>query len=198
MADKKANKKELKALEELIKGVNMGISAYYVAAEEVADSKLRKQYASFRNTHERQLRRLQVLYEERGGDVAKLDQHSPLEAIPIFKQKATGSLPSYKSAEDSLRGEGMGIKNITDHIGDVDDDAADVLAKHLQENQEIVQWLHNYQRNVAEEHGGGLPAPLLLIVGLLAAFLVFLLRDQDEDDDDDILREEYLAPVSQG
>ncbi len=195
MADKKANKKELKALEELIKGVNMGITAYDVAAEEVADGKLRKQYASFRQTHERQLRHLQTLYEDRGGDLDKMNQHSPLEAIPVFKQKATGPLPSYKSADDTLRGEGMGIKAITDHIGAVDDSAADVLAKHLQEDQDIVQWLHNYSKGAEESHGGGLPAPLLLIIGLIAAFVVFLLRDQDEDDDDDILREEYLAPV---
>lgn len=192
-----ADKKELKALEKLIKGVHMGVTAYDAAAENVGDDKLRKQYANFRNAHERQLRQLQDLYRAAGGDVSKLEQRSFLEFVPIFKQKATGPLPSYESLEDTIRGEGMGIKNQTDQLGDLSDRAADVVAQHVKENEGMVQWLHNYQRGVAKKAGGGgLPLPLLLLVGLLAALLVFLLRDQDEDDDDDILREEYLAPVS--
>lgn len=198
MADKKADKKELKALERLIKGVNMGITAYDAAAESVADEQLHKQYATFRNTHERQLRQLQALYVDRGGDLTKLDQRSPLEFLPFFKEKATGPLPGYEAAEDTVKGEGMGLKNITDHIADLGNEAADVAAQHMRENEGIVQWLHNYIRHAEKkQQGGGLPIPLLLVIGLVASFVVFLLRDQDEDDDDDILREEYLEPVKQ-
>jgi hypothetical protein len=199
MADKKADKKELKALERLIKGVHMGVTAYDAAAEGVADKQLRKQYATFRSTHERQLHQLQGLYADRGGDLTRLNQRSPLEFLPFFKEKATGPLPTYESVDETVRGEGMGIKNITDHIGDLGDEAANVAAQHMRENEGIVQWLHHYVRaGEKKQSGGGLPLPLLLVIGLVASFVVFLLRDQDEDDDDDILREEYLQPVSQG
>src|SRR5215213_6160336 len=63
-----ANKRTIKALEELVKTEHMAIGALDAAQEDVDDNKLRKQYRKWRDSHAKQAEALNDRLEDLGGD----------------------------------------------------------------------------------------------------------------------------------
>lgn len=197
MADK-ADKKTLKALEELIRGNNIGIEAYDNSAETVADQKLRKQYAALRKQLAAKRDELLNLYEDYGGNARDLDKHSPIEAVAGLTSRLRGQKSDYATIDGALRGEAMSIKSYIERLPEVNDDVADVIAKHVRASESNVDLLRNYGKGKGKQQGGGGGgiSPLLIVGLLVGALLFYLLRDEEEDEDDDILREDYLTPVN--
>ena len=201
-----ANKRTIKALEELVKTEHMAIGALDAAQEEVEDGKLRKQYRKWRDSHAKQAEALNDRLEDLGGDRIEYE---------VGSGKGQGGLwGKISSMRDDTSVEGMrvgaerGLKRYIDHIDDIDDPKAlNIIRKNLESKQDEMRWYDEQAskeraetfdtklevskekyRDVELTNGkkkGGLPFPLLVILGALGAAAYFLLRKEDDDDYDD-------------
>ncbi|HUP28111.1 MAG TPA: ferritin-like domain-containing protein [Chloroflexia bacterium] len=201
-----ANKRTIKALEELIKTEHMAIGALDAAQEEVDDNKLRKQYRKWRDSHAKQAEALNDRLEDLGGERIEYEVGSGKGQSTIW-----GKLTSMRddtSVEGMRIGAERGLKRYIDHIEEVDDPKAlGIIRKNLEAKQDEMRWYdeqaskereRNFDtkievsreknRDVEMTNGkkkGGLPFPLLVILGAVGAAAYFLLRKGDEDDYDD-------------
>ncbi len=200
------NKRTIKALEELVKTEHMAIGALDAAQEEVEDGKLRKQYRKWRDSHAKQAEALNDRLEDLGGE--------PIE-YEVGSGKGQGGLwGKLTSMRDDTSVDGMrigaerGLKRYIDHIDDIDDPKAlNIIRKNLEAKQDEMRWYDEQAskersetfdtkleaskekyRSVEMTNGkkkGGLPFPLLVVLGAFGAAAYFLLRKEDDDEYDD-------------
>lgn len=200
------NKRTVKALEELIKTEHMAIGALDAAQEEVEDGKLRKQYRKWRDSHAKQAEALNDRLEDLGGDRIEYEVGSGKGHAGLW-----GKLTSIRddtSVEGMRIGAERGLKRYIDHIDEIDDPKAlNIIRKNLEAKQDEMRW---YDDQASKERAetfdtkleaskekyqslemtngkkkGGLPFPLLVILGALGAAAYFLLRKEDDDEYDD-------------
>lgn len=200
-----ADKRTIKALEELIKTEHMAIGALDAAQEEVEDSKLRKQYRKWRDSHAKQAEALNNRLEDLGGDRIDYEVGSGKGHAGLW-----GKLTSIRddTSVDGMRiGAERGLKRYIDNIDDIEDPKAlNIIRKNLEAKQDEMRW---YDEQASRERTeafdnkleaskekyrgemsngkkkGGLPFPLLVILGGLGAAAFFLLRKEDDDEYDD-------------
>ncbi|HKP51949.1 MAG TPA: ferritin-like domain-containing protein [Chloroflexia bacterium] len=201
-----SNKRTLKALEELVKTEHMAIGALDAAMEEAEDGKLRKQYRKWRDSHAKQADALNDRIEDLGGE--------PLEYEAGTGKGQGGLWGKITSMRDDTSIEGMrvgaerGIKRYIDHIDDIEDPKAlNVVRRNLESKQDEMRWYDEQAskerektvetkvevsrgkvEDMVEAEGGkkgGLPFPLLLLIGALAAAAYFLLKRGDDSEFDD-------------
>ena len=200
------NKRTMKALEELVKTEYMAVGALDAAIEEVDDNKLRKQYRKFRDQHMKQAEALNDRLEELGGERLDYEVGSGKGQATLWG-KLTG-LRDDTSVEGMRVGAERGIKRYMDHIDEVDDaKALKIIRKNLEAKQDEMDWYDDQaSRERAEtldtklqvsrerardtasmngKKGGGLPFPLLIVLGAIGAAAFFLLRRSDEEDYDE-------------
>lgn len=200
------NKRTLKALDELIKTEHMAIGALEAAQEEVEDGKLRKQYRKWRDSHAKQAEALNDRLEDLGGERIEYEVGSGKGQAGLW-----GKLTSMRddtSVEGMRIGAERGLKRYIDHIDEIDDPKAlNIIRKNLEAKQDEMRWYDDQAgkeraetfdtkleaskekyRSVEMTNGkkkGGLPFPLLVILGALGAAAYFLLRKEDDDEYDD-------------
>ena len=200
------NKTTLKALEELIKTEHMAIGALDAAQEEVEDGKLRKQYRKWRDSHAKQAEALNDRLEDLGGERIEYEVGSGKGHASLW-----GKLTSIRddTSVDGMRiGAERGLKRYIDHIDDIDDPKAlNIIRKNLEAKQDEMRWYDEQAskersetfdtkleaskekyRSIEMTNGkkkGGLPFPLLVVLGALGAAAYFLLSKEDDDEYDD-------------
>ena len=202
-----ANKRTIKALEELVKTEHMAIGALDAAQEEVEDGKLRKQYRKWRDSHAKQAEALNDRLEDLGGDRIEYEVGSGKGQGGLWG-KISSMRDDNTSVEGMRVGAERGLKRYIDHIDDIDDPKAlNIIRKNLESKQDEMRWYDEQAskeraetfdtklevskekyRDVELTNGkkkGGLPFPLLVILGALGAAAYFLLRKEDDDDYDD-------------
>lgn len=202
-----SNKRTVKALEELVKTEYMAIGALDAAIDEADDNKLRKQYRKFRDQHAKQAEALNDRIEDLGGEPVEYETGSGKGQATLWG-KISG-MRDDTSVEGMRIGAERGIKRYIDNLDDVDDaKALNVIRKNLEAKQDEIRWYDDQsgkesvkkldtrlvedskQRLKEVEHAnngkkGGLPFPLLLLVGGIGAAAFFLLRRSDDSDFDD-------------
>jgi len=203
-----SNKRTLKALEELVKTEHMAMGALDAAMEEAEDGKLRKQYRKWRDSHAKQADALNDRLEDLGGEPVEYEAGSGKGQGGLW-----GKITSMRddTGIEAMRvGAERGIKRYIDNIDDVEDPKAlNVIRKNLEAKQDEMRW---YDKQASEEREktvdtkvavsrekleddggsdgdgkkkGGLPFPLLLLVGALGAAAYFLLKRGDDSEFDD-------------
>ncbi len=213
------NKRTLKALEELVKTEHMAIAALDAAAEEAEDNKLRKQYRKFRDQHAKQAESLNDRLEDLGGERIEYEVGSGKGQATLWGR--ISGMRDDTSIEGMRVGAERGIKRYIDHIDDVEDaKALSIIRKNLESKQDEMKW---YDEQSAKERSktfdtkiesskgkakdiedtdgkkkGGLPLPLLLVLGLLAAVAYFLLRRNDDSEYDDYGEDAFSYEGDQG
>ena len=219
-----SNKRTLKALEELVKTEHMAIGALDAAMEEAEDSKLRKQYRKWRDSHMKQADALNSRLEDLGGE--------PIEYEAGSGKTQGGLWGKISSMRDDTSVEGMrvgaerGIKRYIDHIDDIEDEKAlGIVRRNLEAKQDEMRWYDDQASKEREKtldtkvsvsrakmedldeeegdkkkKGGGLPLPLLLLVGAAGAAAYFFLKRGDDSDFDDYGEDafEYDADTGAG
>jgi Domain of unknown function (DUF2383) len=213
-----ADKRTLKALEELIKTEYMAVGALDAATEEVDDPKVRKQYRKFRDAHMRQAEALNDRLEDLGG------QPIPYE-VGTGKGQASlwGKITSLRddfSISGMRVGAERGIKRYIDHIDEIDDPKTlNTIRKNLEAKQDEIRWYDDQVSKQRDERlevqlvssqerakalaaekqgGGGLPVALLLLIGVIAAAAFFLLRRSDESEFDDFGEDAFQYETDAG
>lgn len=203
-----SNKKSIKALEELVKTEYMAIAALDAAQEETDDSKLRRQYKKFRDQHVKQAEALNDRLEDLGGEPIDYEVGSGKGQATLWG-KITGSRDE-TSIQGMRVGAERGIKRYIDHIDDIEDGKAlNIIRKNLEAKQDEMRW-YDEQTSKARENGlerkmesskgkseledkldysskkkGGLPFPLILLVGAAAGAAYFLMKRNDDSEFDD-------------
>ncbi len=203
-----SNKRTLKALEELVKTEHMAIGALDSAIEETEDSKIRKQYRKWRDSHTKQADSLNSRLEDLGGEPIDYEAGSGKTQGGIWGK--ISSIRDDTSVAGMRVGAERGIKRYIDHIDDIEDPKAlSIVRRNLESKQDEMRW---YDDQASKERGktldtkvaassekldesdtdgdgkkkgGGLPFPLLLLVGGLGAAAYFLLKRGDDSDFDD-------------
>jgi bacterioferritin (cytochrome b1) len=202
-----SNKRTLKALEELVKTEHMAIAALDAASEEVEDNKLRRQYRKWRDSHVKQADALNERLEELGGEPIAYEVGSGKGQATLWG-RITGQT-NETSIAGMRTGAERGIKRYIDHIDEIEDPKAlNIIRKNLESKQDEIRWYDDQAQKEREQEldtrldttatkvkeldvssngkkGGGLPFPLLLLVGALGAAAFFLLRRGDDSDFDD-------------
>jgi hypothetical protein len=203
-----SNKRTIKALEDLVKTEYMAVAALDSALEEADDSRVRKNYKKWRDSHMKQADALNQRLEDLGGD--------PIEYADAASGKVQGGLWGRITGmrdDGSIAGMRMGaergIKRYIDNLDDIEDaKALNIIRRNLEAKQDEINW---YDEQIskertetvsnklvastekaeviaASENGhkkGGLPFPLLVAAGALGAVAYFLLRRSDDDDYDE-------------
>jgi len=203
-----SNKKTLKALEELVKTEYMAVAALDAALEETDDSKLRKTYRKWRDSHMKQAEALNDRLNDLGGETLDYEPGTGKTQATIWG-RITGTRDDTSIAGMRIGAE-RGIKRYIDHLDEIDDPKAlGVIRKNLESKQDEIEW---YDEQVSKEReemldtklessrekakdreavekdgkkGGGLPFPLIVALGALGAAAYFLLRKGEEADYDD-------------
>jgi hypothetical protein len=201
-----ANKRTIKALEELVKTEHMAIGALDAAQEEVEDNKLRKQYRKWRDSHAKQAEALNNRLEDLGGERIEYEVGSGKGHAGLWGK--ISSMRDDTSVEGMRIGAERGLKRYIDHIDDIDDPKAlNIIRKNLEAKQDEMRWYDDQaskertetfdqkveaarekNRSIEMTNGkkkGGLPFPLLVILGAVGAAAFFLLRKEDDDEYDD-------------
>jgi bacterioferritin (cytochrome b1) len=204
-----SNKRTIKALEELVKTEYMAVAALDSALEEADDSKLRKNFKKWRDSHMRQADALNGRLEELGGDPVEYEEGGSGKGQGGLWGRLTGGSQDTSIAGMRLGAE-RGIKRYIDNLDEIEDaKALNVIRKNLEAKQDEINW-YDEQLNKARtdtvetklavstekvEHieeasqnghkKGGMPFPLLVAAGALGAVAYFLLRRSDDDEYDE-------------
>lgn len=203
-----SNKRTLKALEELVKTEHMAMGALDAAMEEAEDGKLRKQYRKWRDSHSKQADALNDRLEDLGGEAIEYEAGSGKTQGGLWGK--ISSMRDDTSVEGMRVGAERGIKRYIDHIDDIEDPKAlSIIRKNLEAKQDEMRWYDDQAGKerektldtkvtasrekieesdtveVGKKKGGGLPFPLLLLVGGLGAAAYFLLKRGDDSEFDD-------------
>jgi hypothetical protein len=204
-----SNKRTLKALEELVKTEHMAIGALDAALEEAEDGKLRKQYRKWRDSHAKQADALNDRLEDLGGEPIDYEAGSGKTQGGLWGK--ISSIRDDTSVEGMRVGAERGIKRYIDNIDDVEDPKAlTIIRRNLEAKQDEMKWYDEQAQKEREKtvdtkvtasrervedsdgadgdgkkKGGGLPFPLLLLVGGLGAAAYFLLKRGDDSEFDD-------------
>ena len=202
------NKRTIKALEELVKTEHMAVAALDAALDETEDNKLRRQYKKWRDSHLKQGNALNDRLEELGGDPLPYEVGTGVGQATLWG-KLTGMQQDLSIAGMRMGAE-RGIKRYIDHLEDVNDPKAlGIIRKNLEAKQDEIEWYDEQatkershiletkmdvskeklqelsaQSNGAKK-GGGLPFPLLIVLGAVGAAAFFLLRRGEDSDYDD-------------
>jgi hypothetical protein len=203
-----SNKRTIKALEELVKTEYMAVAALDAALEETEDNKLRKNYRKWRDAHVKQAEALNDRLEDLGGEPLDYEMGTGKGQATLWG-KLTG-MRDESSIAGMRVGAERGIKRYIDHLDEIDDPKAlSIIRKNLEAKQDEIEW---YDDQVGKEReqmldtklevskdkakdlaaemkngkkGGGLPFPLLVVLGAVGAAAYFLLRRNEESDYDD-------------
>lgn len=202
-----SNKRTLKALEELVKTEYMAIAALDSALEETQDSKLRKQYRKWRDSHMKQANALNDRLEDLDGEPIPYEPGTGKVQATLWG-KLTGMRDDSSIAGMRIGAE-RGIKRYIDHLDEIDDPKTlSIIRKNLEAKQDEIEWYDSQSSKERSEKldtklessqtkaedvvaadkakkKGGLPFPLLVAVGALGAAAYFLLRRGEESDYDD-------------
>lgn len=197
------NKSTIKALEDLVKTEYMAIGALDAAIDEVDDKKVRKQYSKFRDSHEKQAEALNERIEDLGGDPVPYEVGTGKGQAGLWG-KITGMHDDTSIAGMRIGAE-RGIKRYIDNIDNIDDPKAlNIVRKNLEAKQNEMQWYDEQSTRQSIDKAeqklestkdkvemqadgkkkGGLPFPLLILVGAAGAAAYFLLRRNNDDFDD--------------
>jgi hypothetical protein len=203
-----SNKRTLKALEELVKTEHMAMGALDAAMEEAEDGKLRKQYRKWRDSHAKQADALNDRLEDLGGEPIEYEAGSGKGQGGLWGK--ISSMRDDTSVEGMRVGAERGIKRYIDNLDDIEDPKAlNIVRKNLEAKQDEMRWYDEQaskerektldtkvtasrekvtEMEEASDDGkkkGGLPFPLLLLVGALGAAAYFLLKRGDDSEFDD-------------
>ncbi|HST03872.1 MAG TPA: hypothetical protein VLQ48_03965 [Chloroflexia bacterium] len=201
-----SNKRTIKALEELVKTEYMAVAALDSALESTDDSRVRKNYRKWRDSHMKQAEALNGRIEDLGGDSLDYEEAGGSKAQGGLWGKLTG-MQTDASISGMRLGAERGIKRYIDNLDDIEDaKALNIIRKNLEAKQSEINW---YDDQLGEEHTskaetkieaslekaqedgstngkkGGLPFPLLVAAGAVSAVAYFFLRRSDEDDYDE-------------
>ncbi len=210
-----SNKRTIKALEDLVKTEYMAVAALDNALEEAEDSRIRKNFKKWRDSHMKQAGALNSRLEELGGEPVDYDEAGSGKGQGGLWGRITGMKDATGVAGMRIGAE-RGLKRYIDNLDEIEDaKALNIIRKNLEAKQDEINWYDEQlgkertatvetKMEVAAEKAeasdkaegvaagsqnghkkGGLPFPLLVAAGALGAVAYFLLRRSDEDEYDE-------------